>query len=325
MKDLNRRQFLKSLSVLGVGVATSNYLKVRGQDQKPDDAKKSAEGGSASGGKPEPKPMVAVVEGNKPAEITLAALGILGGIDKFVKKDSVVVLKPNIAWEKPMELAATTNPEIVLTVAKECFKAGAKKVKIVERVCNDPKKCFQICGFENTFQKSGVEFVLLTNDPKEYKEVKIPNGKELQSILIAKDVLECDTFINIPIAKHHATAKLTLGIKNLMGIVGVDRRLLHHNLGQKMADILSAIKPHLTIIDAYRVLVRNGPTGGNPKDVAAVRKVIASVDTVAADSYACTLKPFSLEGKNVSCVQAAYDMGLGEMNLDKIDIVEKKL
>ena len=113
------------------------------------------------------------------------------------------------------------------------------------------------------------------------------------------------------------------GIKNLMGVTGGKRPELHHQLGQKMAEILSVIKPHLTIIDAYRVLVRNGPTGGNLKDVVTVRKVIASIDPVAADSYACTLKPFSLEGKNVSCVQAAYDMGLGEIDLAKMDIVEK--
>ena len=321
MKNLNRRQFIQSLSILGIGVATSGYLPVHGQD-KPED-KKSAEGGSASGGKPATKPMVAVVEGNKPAEITLAALGILGGIAKFVKKGDVVVLKPNMAWEKPLEAAATTNPDIVVALANECFKAGAKKVKIVERTCNDPKNCFQICGFEKALIGNKAEVVLLTNDPKEYKEVKIPDGKELKSILIAKDVLECDVFINIPIAKNHGLSKLTLGIKNLMGVTGGKRPELHHQLGQKMAEILSVIKPHLTIIDAYRVLVRNGPTGGNLKDVVTVRKVIASIDPVAADSYACTLKPFSLEGKNVSCVQAAYDMGLGEIDLAKMDIVEK--
>ncbi|MBI5779569.1 MAG: DUF362 domain-containing protein [Planctomycetes bacterium] len=317
MKDINRRQFLQSLSILGIGAVASGYLPIHGQD-KPEDKKPDEK-------KPDSKLVLAVVEGKKPAEITIEALAILGGISKFVRKDSVVVLKPNIAWEKPMELAATTNPEVVLAIARECFKAGAKKVKVVERACNNPKKCFQICGFENAFNKSGVEFVHLTDDHKEYKEVKIPDGKELKSILIAKDVLECDTFINIPIAKHHGLAKLTLGIKNLMGITGGKRNELHHLLGQKMADILSVIKPHLTIIDAYRVLVRNGPTGGNPKDVAFVGKVIASTDIVAADSYACTLKPFSLEGKNISCVKAAYDSGLGEMDLSKIDIIEKKI
>ncbi|MEW6026719.1 MAG: DUF362 domain-containing protein [Planctomycetota bacterium] len=317
MKELNRREFLKTASVLGAGfVVAANPL--LGQDKTSEETKPDEK-------QPAPKPVVAVVEGKKPAEITLEALAILGGIGKFVKKDLVVVLKPNMAWEKPMELAATTNPEVVLAVARECFKAGAKKVKVVERPCNNPKKCFQICGFENAFQKSGVEFVHLTDDKKEYKEVKIPEGKELKSVLIAEDVLECDTFINIPIAKHHGLAKLTLGIKNLMGIVGVDRRPLHNNLGQKMADILSVVKPHLTIIDAYRVLVRNGPTGGNPKDVSFVGKVIASVDPVAADSFACTLKPFSMESKNISCVKAAYDSGLGEMDLGKMEIVEKRI
>lgn len=311
MKNLNRREFLKTASILGVGFISATKP-IFGED-KPSEKKL------------ETKSMVAVVEGNKPAEITLAALGILGGIAKFVKKGDVVVLKPNIAWEKPLEAAATTNPDIVVALANECFKAGAKKVKIVERACNDPKKCFQICGFEKALIGNKAEVVLLTNDPKEYKEVKIPDGKELKSILIAKDVLECDVFINIPIAKHHGLAKLTLGIKNLMGLTGGKRNELHHQLGQKMAEILSVIKPHLTIIDAYRVLVRNGPTGGNLKDVSFVGKVIASVDTVAADSYACTLKPFSLEGKNISCVKSAYDMGLGEMDLAKMDIIEKKI
>jgi len=308
---------MQSLSILGIGVATSNYLQIHGQD-KPEDKNPEEK-------KPETKPMVAVVEGNKPAEITLAALAILGGIGKFVKKGDVVVLKPNMAWEKPLEAAATTNPDIVVALANECFKAGAKKVKIVERTCNDPKNCFQISGFEKAFIGNKTEVVLLTNDPKEYKEVKIKDGKELKSVLIAKDVLECDVFINIPIAKHHGLSKLTLGIKNLIGVIGGKRPELHHQLGQKMAEILSVIKPHLTIIDAYRVLIRNGPTGGNLKDVVTLRKVIISTDPVAADSYACTLKPFSLEGKNVSCVQAAYDMGLGEMDLAKMDIVEKKI
>ena len=317
MKDLNRRQFLQSLSILGIGAAASGYLPVHGQD-KPDDKKPEEK-------KPAPKPMVAVAEGIKPAEIALGALAILGGMAKFVKKGDVVVLKPNMAWEKPLEAAATTNPDIVIALANECFKAGAKKVKIVERTCNDPKRCFQICGFEKALIGNKAEMVLLTNDPKEYKEVKIPDGQELKSILIAKDVLECDVFINIPIAKNHGLSKLTLGIKNLMGVTGGKRNELHHQLGQKMAEILSVIKPHLTVIDAYRVLVRNGPTGGNLKDVVAVRKVIASTDPVAADSYACTLKPFSLEGKNVGYVRAAYDMGLGEIDLAKMEIVEKKI
>lgn len=312
MANLDRRQFLKTASILGIGLA-GPFRPALGDPKIPDTKK------------PIPKPVLAVVEGEKPASLTIEALEILGGIKKFVKKDSVVVLKPNIAWERPLETAANTNPEIVLAVISECFKAGAKKVKIVERSCNDPKKCFQLSGFEKALAGNKAEVVLLTNDPKEYKEVKIPGGQELQSALIAKDVLDCDVFINIPIAKHHGLANLTLSIKNLMGVVGGRRSQLHQNLGVKMAEILSVIRPHLNIIDAYRVLVRNGPTGGNLKDVVMAQQVIASTDPVAADSYASTLKPFSLEGKNISCVQAAYDMGLGEMDIDKMDIIKKKI
>jgi uncharacterized protein (DUF362 family) len=312
MSNLSRRQFLKTASILGVGLSGIAGT-LLGSQKDPDEKK------------PALKPLVAVVEGDKPYEMAVAALGLLGGIKKFVKKDSVVVLKPNIAWERPLEAAANTNPDVVLAVISECFKAGAKKVKIVERSCNDPKKCFQISGFEKALIGNKAEVVLLTNDSKEYQEVPIPDGKELKSVLIAKEALNCDVFINIPIAKHHGLARLTLGIKNLMGVAGGRRSQLHQNLGPKMAEILSVIRPNLTIIDAYRVLVRNGPTGGNLKDVVLAKQIIASTDPVAADSYACAIKPFALEGKNIGCVQAAYEMGLGEIDLAKMDIIEKKI
>ncbi|MFH1231372.1 MAG: DUF362 domain-containing protein [Planctomycetota bacterium] len=321
MKNLDRRQFLRTVSILGVGALTTNYLKINAEDK----SNKDDPQGHPVDNKPLPKMTLAVVEGEKPAEATLAAINILGGISQFVKKGSVVVIKPNFSWERGPESAASTNPDVLSAVIKECFKAGAKKVKIIERTCNDSKKCYQVCGIEKVVQETGAETVLLSSYLREYKEVKIPNGKEMIYCLIAKEVLECDTFINIPIAKHHGLTKLTLGIKNLMGIIGIKRSDIHHNIGQKLAEILAVARPHLTIIDAYRVLVRNGPTGGSPKDTVLLKKIIACTDPVAADSYAATLTPFGLQGKDIGYIKASYNMGLGEMDITKLNIIEKKI
>lgn len=313
MKNLDRRQFLRTISAIGIGAITTNYLKTYAEDKTNKDDK------------PLPKTTLAVVEGEKPAEATLAAINILGGISQFVKKGSVVVIKPNFSWERQPESAATTNPDVLSAVIKECFKAGAKKVKVIERTCNDARKCYQVCGIEKVVKETGAEIVLLSGNIKEYKEIKIPDAKELISCLIAKDVLECNAFINIPIAKHHGLTKLTLGIKNLMGIIGVNRSGIHNNIGQKLAEILAVARPHLTIIDAYRVLVKNGPTGGNPKDTVLLKKIIACADPVAADSYAATLAPFGLQGKDINYIKASFNMGLGEMDITKLNIVEKKI
>jgi uncharacterized protein (DUF362 family) len=276
--------------------------------------------------KPPQKAQVYVVEADKPSAAVLGVLSLMGGIEKFVKKGSTVVVKPNIAWEKPPEMAATTNPEVTTAIIKECFRAGAKKVKILERPCNDPARCYKICGYDKVISDTGAEMVWLTGNQKDYQEIELPLGKALKTLLVAKEALECDTFINVPIAKHHGLSRLTLGMKNLMGIMGCNRgAMIHNKIGQKLADTYSAVRPHLTIIDAYRVLVRNGPTGGKSKDVVLVKKIIASTDTVAADSYAATLEAFGLNGEYLNCVKAAYDMGLGEMDISKMNIIEKKL
>jgi uncharacterized protein (DUF362 family) len=115
-------------------------------------------------------------------------------------------------------------------------------------------------------------------------------------------------------------AKLTLGLKNIMGVIGGKRGEIHKNMGQNLADLNTVIKPALTIIDATRILLRNGPSGGNLKDVKKMDLLIASSDTVAADAYATTL--FNLKPEEISSTVAAYRSGLGEMNLSKMDIIK---
>jgi len=315
-----RREFLRTAALIGVGALSLSVgllgksKHANGETAPPAKEQKNQE--------PKSKVQVAVVTSDKPEKAVVAAIGLMGGIEKFVKKGQVVVIKPNVAWEKPPELAASTNPDVVAAIIKECYRAGAKKVKVVERSCQNGKTCFDICGYDKIIKETGAERVILS-EPGDYTETEFPEGKEIKSWPIAKEILECDVLINVPIAKNHGLSKLTLSIKNLMGVMGGRRSELHHKVGQKMADVLTRIRPHLTIIDAYRVLVRNGPTGGNPKDVVLVKKIIASVDPVAADAYAAELEAFKLKAKDIPYIQAAYDMGLGEMEMKNMEILEK--
>ncbi len=152
--------------------------------------------------------------------------------------------------------------------------------------------------------------------------MQIQNGKSIQEFSFYKDALEsdCDCYINVPIAKHHALSKLTLGLKNVMGVIGGNRGEIHKDLPQRIADLNLVVRPKLTVINATRILLRNGPTGGKLEDVKVLDTLVASADTVAADAYATTL--FGMKPADLKSTVAAVALGLGEMDLAKIKIVE---
>ncbi|MEK7448654.1 MAG: DUF362 domain-containing protein [Planctomycetota bacterium] len=266
---------------------------------------------------------ISVVSGDDPAKMTALAIESLGGMATFVKKDNVVVVKPNIAWERAPELAATTNPEVVATIVRECLKAGAKTVKVFDRTCNESRRCYRTSGIEAAAKEAGAEVLFIGERESFYKEMPFPKKKVTWPIV--KEALECDVLINVPIAKHHGLSKLTLGIKNLMGLMGGKRGEIHKELGLYLSDLLTVVKPHLTIIDAYRVLVSHGPTGGKPEYVKMARKIIAGVDPVAVDAYATTLPEFGLTPYDIEHIFTASENKLGEIDLKKIKIIEKTI
>jgi uncharacterized protein (DUF362 family) len=152
-----------------------------------------------------------------------------------------------------------------------------------------------------------------------FREIDIPRGVTIRRWPVYEEALSCDAIINVPIAKHHSISRLTLGMKNLMGIIGGNRGVFHSGIGQKLADLTSAVTPRLTVLDATRILVRNGPTGGRLEDVRILNRVAASADPVAIDAYGTTL--FGMSPRNLASVVAAHRMGLGEMDLNRIRIV----
>jgi len=246
---------------------------------------------------------------------TKKAIESLGGMGKFVSKGDKVLIKPNIAWNRTPEQAANTNPYVVEAVVEMCLDAGAKKVRILDYTINPANITYNISGIKSAVgrTKGSLEFI----DERKFKEKSIPQGQLLKSWIIYQDAFENDVLINLPIAKHHSLTKLSLGIKNLMGLIK-GREDIHTRIEQKLADLATVIKPNLTIMDAYRTLTANGPNGGTPKDIKTVAQIIAGTDPVAVDSYTATL--FGLKGEDVGYIKNANLMGLGEINLNKIKI-----
>lgn len=262
-------------------------------------------------------PLVAVAEGLDHASITRKAVNAVGGMRKFVKPGNVVVVKPNIGWDRASELGANTNPRVVRAVVEECLAAGAKKVKVFDNTCNDSRRCYVNSGIENILKgMKGVECKQI--EPERFKKVLL-NGRFLKEWELYDEALLADVFINVPVAKHHGLTKLTLGLKNVMGVMGGNRGYIHRSIDVALADVNAHLKSHLTVIDATRILTAHGPQGGSMADVKALHKVIASTDIVAADSFATTL--FGLKPSDIPVTVAAYKRGLGEMNLERIRIV----
>jgi uncharacterized protein (DUF362 family) len=263
-------------------------------------------------------PDIAVIKDGEPLQLVQEALQKLGGMSRFVSKGDIVVVKANISWDRIPEQAATTNPEVVAEVIRQCFHAGAKKVKVFDHTLNVPSRCYTRSGIEAAAKAAGAD-VQHIYEPK-FKKVSFPEGELIKSWEIYKDVLEADRIINIPIAKHHSVseAQVSLGMKNLMGFLGGVRGKFHRTFDVKITDLSTRIKPDLIILDAYRMLLRNGPTGGNLADVALKKTIIAGTDPVAVDSYGATL--FNLEPSRLPFLQRAHERGLGEIDYHKLTV-----
>ncbi|HNW59072.1 MAG TPA: DUF362 domain-containing protein [bacterium] len=266
-------------------------------------------------------PALAIARNGAPGLLVRKAVEALGGMNQFVKKGQSVLLKPNIGWDRLPEQAANTNPEAVAEVVKMCFEAGASQVRVVDRTCNEPRRCYLRSGIEKAAKAAGAEVRHIVES--RFEEVKISGGELLTSWPVYRDAIESDVIINMPIAKHHSISGVTLSFKNLMGLLGGDRGSLHNHFMTKIVDINMAIKPTLTIIDAWRIMLRNGPTGGSLADVAEKQIILAATDRVAADAWAMGL--FNVDPATVEYLRIAAKRGLGQLDLKRVKIQEINL
>jgi len=275
----------------------------------------------ASNGQDAQWPHLTVVQGGEPRALVERALEDLGGIRRFVSRQDVVVIKPNIAWDRTPEQAANTNPEAVAEMVRQCWQAGAKRVIVTDVSCNEARRCFHRSGIQAAASAEGAEVIL--PDPELFREVDM-GGVVLKSWPVFTPFLEADKIVNMPIAKHHALTGATLGMKNWYGILGGERNRLHQQIHQSLADLASFMLPTVTLMDCYRILLRNGPTGGNLEDVALKKTMVAGTDPVALDAYVAKAY-WDLDADRMPYLQMAANRGLGTVEFEKLKVKVSQL
>ena len=266
-------------------------------------------------------PQMTVVQGGEPRALVRQALENLGGINRFIIRQDVVVLKPNIAWDRTPEQAANTNPDLVAEVVRQCWHAGAKRVVVTDVSCNEPRRCFMRSGIQAAARAEGAEVIL--PDPQLYREVNL-QGVVLKDWPVFGPFLEADKVINLPIAKQHGLVGVTLGMKNWYGILGGERNRLHQQIHQSLVDLANFMLPTVTLMDCYRVLLRNGPTGGNLEDVALKKTLVAGTDPVAIDAYVAKAY-WNLDPEQLPYLQMAAARGLGTLDFAALTVKVSQL
>jgi uncharacterized protein (DUF362 family) len=296
---VSRREFIKTSSAVAAGAAL----------------------GSNSVLAQKPKPVVAVAKGT-PAESVKKAVSALGGIQTFVKQGDRVVIKPNMGFPNPPEWSTTTHPEVVKTVVELCFEAGASRVIVVDHPLRDAQICKERNGIGAAVEGIKGAVVAMLDDKKFYVNKINDTAVELKTTDVMKEVERANCLINVPTAKSHSATGVSLGIKNLMGLVW-DRTVFHEKLelNRAMAELLFYIKPTLTIVDCINALVTRGPSG--PGKTVDLNTVVATTDPVAADSYTVGIARWydrEFKGDQVKHIKYAYEMGFGEIDVAKMDV-----
>jgi uncharacterized protein (DUF362 family) len=252
-----------------------------------------------------------------PAELVRRAVDAMGGMKRFVSRGDIVAVKPNIGWDRMPVHAANTNPQVVAEVVKLAFDAGAKEVIVTDASCNEANRCFQRSGIWRATYAAGAEVVL----PAEHRfRTTRMKGEVLDEWPIFTTLVDADKVINVPVAKHHNLAKYTAAMKNWYGVLGGRRNRLHQNIDVSIADLATFMRPSLVVVDAMRVLMRNGPQGGNIDDAKDMNMVFATVDQVAADAYGCTL--IGQHRDNLPYLKMGHERGLGTMFYENLRVKE---
>ncbi|MDA3816849.1 MAG: DUF362 domain-containing protein [Prolixibacteraceae bacterium] len=311
---MDRRKFLSAIAVAGFGATITARGAVHVLSQNL---------GSQNGN---PVDLVAVMGGNAD-EMFRRAITEMGGMDNFVKPGYKVCIKPNIGWDKIPELAGNTNPDLIGEIVKQCFDAGANEVVVFDNTCDDWVKCYKNSGIENAAKDAGAKIVP-ANQESYFRTVSIPRGKILKEAKIHEAILDSDIWINVPVLKHHGGARLSISMKNHMGIVW-DRRFFHSNdLQQCIADICTLDKkPVLNVVDAYRTLKTNGPRGKSESDVVLTKSLFMSQDIVAVDTAAAKFfnQIESMPLDQVEHLANGQKLNIGTMNLESLNVKRIKI
>lgn len=319
-EPVSRREALRRLALTGVVLGGAGATFRLAYDRGGYDL--SAPSGQRQvrsfGAAPSDGPALSIAKSSTdPAVLVRRAVDALGGMKRFISRGDIVAVKPNIGWDRMPVHAANTNPLVVAEVVRLAFEAGARRVVVTDASCNEPNRCFQRSGIWRAAYDLGATVILPS--AHRFREVRM-KGDVLDQWPIYTPLVNADKVINVPVAKHHNLSKYTAAMKNWYGILGGRRNRLHQSIDVSIADLATFMRPTLTVVDATRVLMRNGPQGGNIDDAVEVHQVIASVDQVAADAYGCTL--IGQKPENIGYLKLATERGIGVVDWRSLRHVE---
>lgn len=310
---MQRRHFLKT-AILGAvaGTVGLKNMKLFALDK------------AASGKIPQTDaiPDMVAVMGGEPEQLYARAIQEMGGISRYIKPGMKVVVKPNIGWDKTPEFAACTNPILIGAIVRDCLQAGASEVKVFDHTCDQWRGCYENSGIQEAVKQAGGQMAY-AHEEKYFREIELPRALRMKKPKIHESLIDCDAWINVPVLKNHGGARMTICMKNYMGIVW-DRRYLHSNdLQQCIADAATfEKKPVLNIVDAYRIMTQNGPKGRSLEDVQTPKALFMSSDIVALDTAATQ---FFNQFREMTIQEASHIVlgekhKLGTTDLDKLNI-----
>lgn len=304
-KPVTRRQSIKKLLKLYGGLslagAATGSLPTHVMAETPSENKKFIVEG------------IGQTEGYSVKALTRKVFEKAGGAGRFVSKGDVVVIKPNISWARRPEMAATTHPEVLEAVIELCQAAGAKKVRIADHTIHDARRCFAMSGAQAVAKNTGADLIYPRSSLMKKMSLK---GSRLNTWPVFVPLVEADVLINLPVAKHHSLSTLTIGMKNWIGAVGGSRYALHQDIHQSIVDLAKFFQPAVTLIDAIRIMTRNGPSGGSTSYVTEKNTLILSDDPVAGDARAALL--FNRQPEKLGFIRLAREQGLGTSDLQTL-------
>ncbi len=266
---------------------------------------------------PSSVPQMVVAHGADPALNVRSAIDRMGGMRRFVSSDDVVVIKPNIGWERTPAQAANTHPGVVAEVARACLEVKPRRVIVCDCPVSESRRAFERSGIMAAARDAGAEVVL----PEESSYHSVQISDRLGTWDVLEPFLLATKLINVPVAKHHSLTGVTAGMKNWIGITGKLRVMFHNDIQRSVAELAALMRPTLTVVDASRVLMDAGPQGGSLADVKQVGAVAVGVDPVALEAWA-----FSLFGVGPDelpqFIRMTEGMGLGKADFGSLAPVE---
>lgn len=294
--DQERRQFLKQASIVGGAALGAGYLSLA-----PSGWPGSLKDATGEIGKPKERELVlpengfaveksavaahlGVARGEDPKKLLRGAIDAIGGIGRFITKGDIVVIKPNVAFERSAPLGATSNPEVVAELIQLVRDAGADEIRVADNPIESPESCFVRSGIQKAVVEAGARLYLPRSS--DFETLKTPGAKWIERWpFFWAPFMGATKVIGIAPVKDHNLCRASMTTKNWYGLLGGRRNQFHQDIHGIISDLALMLRPTFVILDGSRVLFRSGPTGGSLSDVRPGKTIVASTDSLAADAF----------------------------------------